>query len=217
MYPGNSNRPISSRIARNRNKMTVRRSQRRRRLRGWAPMEPASTFTSFCARASFTADIVCHRPAKAGPSHSKAIPDRPGISGQYRIARIVSMVDDLQTLCAQGQEKLMATEYLQAERTLAAAEDIAWTRKDFDTLSRLYLPLQEARRQRRQRCGEGIVCLDLLARSTSEQPDPHEIVEAFPVGELLVAGWASIAPALEVRRLQREKMLYIETFLAAVY
>jgi len=127
------------------------------------------------------------------------------------------MVDDLQTLCAQGQEKLMATEYLQAERTLAAAEDIAWTRKDFDTLSRLYLPLQEARRQRRQRCGEGIVCLDLLARSTSEQPDPHEIVEAFPVGELLVAGWASIAPALEVRRLQREKMLYIETFLAAVY
>ena len=37
----------------------------------------------------------------------------------------------------------------------------AWRHRDWDTLARLYMPLQEARRQRRQRCGEGTVALDL--------------------------------------------------------
>ena len=103
------------------------------------------------------------------------------------------MPDDLQSRCELGQEQLMATEYLRAEITLAAAEEEAWAQKDFDTLSRLYMPLQEAPRQRRQRCGEGIVSLDLLARGASEQPDPREVLQTFPAGQLLVAGWASIA------------------------
>src|ERR1700751_3590270 len=122
------------------------------------------------------------------------------------------MDNDLQQLCELGQEQLMRMEYLAAEETLCRAEVIARDQRDFDTLGRLYMPLQEARRQRRQRCGEGAVCLDLLAASESDHLDAREIIGNFPIGQLLVAGWASIEPALQLRRLQREKMLYVETF-----
>ena len=127
------------------------------------------------------------------------------------------MPDDLQARCDLGQQQLMRTEYLEAEATLAAAEEEAWTKKDFDTLSRLYMPLQEARRQRRQKCGDGVVCLDLLAAGPADHLDGRHAVENYPHGQLLVAGWGTIEPALNVRRLQREHMLYVETFLAAVY
>ncbi|MEO6434540.1 MAG: hypothetical protein ABIP55_02110 [Tepidisphaeraceae bacterium] len=125
--------------------------------------------------------------------------------------------DDLQPRCELGQQQLMRTEYLDAEATLAAAEADAWRLRDFDTLSRLYMPLQEARRQRRQVCGEGVVCLDLIATGPQDAIDGRRVVENFPHGQLLVAGWGSIEPALRVRALQREHKLYIETFLAAVY
>jgi hypothetical protein len=125
--------------------------------------------------------------------------------------------DDLQELCERGQDELMRMEYLRAESTLAAAEQIAWDRKDFDTLSRLYMPLQEARRQRRQRCGEGVVALDLIAQSPTDEIDGRRIIENYPHGQLLVAGWGMIGPAMKVRELQRQHQLYVETFLAAVY
>lgn len=123
----------------------------------------------------------------------------------------------VQEQCELGQRQLMEMEYLQAEATLAAAERAAWDAKDWDALARLYLPLQEARRQRRQRCGEGIVRLDLIATSSTDRVDGKHIVENFPFGQLLVAGWGTIAPALRVRELQIEKGLFVETFLAAVY
>jgi hypothetical protein len=124
---------------------------------------------------------------------------------------------DLQSLCELGQQQLMRTEYLDAEATLASAEAEAWKRRDFDTLSRLYMPLQEARRQRRQVCGEGVVCLDLIATGPEDEIDGRRIVENYPHGQLLVAGWGTIEPALTVRQMQREHKLYVETFLAAVY
>ena len=127
------------------------------------------------------------------------------------------MPDDLQSRCELGQRQLMRTEYLDAEATLASAEADAWAQRDFDTLSRLYMPLQEARRQRRQVCGEGIVCLDLIATGQEDEIDGRRIVENYPHGHLLVAGWGTLEPALTVRRLQREHKLYVETFLAAVY
>ena len=123
----------------------------------------------------------------------------------------------LQALCALGQQQLMRMEYLDAQRTLAAAEDVAWIQQDFDALSRLYMPLQEARRQRRQRCGEGIVRLDLVAQGPQDHIDGRHVIENYAHGQLLVAGWGSIAPAREVRRLQAEHDLYVDTFLAAVY
>lgn len=124
---------------------------------------------------------------------------------------------DLQSLCEEGQSLLMATKYLEAEALLESAETLAWDAHDYDTLSRLYMPLQEARRQRRQRCGEGTVCLDLIATSPTDALSGRRVVENFTHGQLLVAGWKSIAPALEVRQLQKEHELYVETFLAAAY
>src|SRR6202011_1542483 len=89
--------------------------------------------------------------------------------------------------------------------------------RDWDVLARLYLPLQEARRQRRQRCGEGIVCLDLIASGPNDHLSGREMASRFPHGQLLVAGWGSIEPALEVRAAQAELGLFVETFLAAAY
>src|SRR6266542_6426436 len=106
---------------------------------------------------------------------------------------------ELQDLCQRGQEELMRMDYPAAERTLEQAEEIAWTGKDWDTLARLYMPLQEAHRQKRQRCGEGVVALDLWAQSPTDHIDVKHVVENFPHGQLLVAGWGSIQPALKIR------------------
>ncbi len=125
--------------------------------------------------------------------------------------------DQLQAKCEQGQSLLMQMNYLQAEATLAEAEQHAWANRDFDALSRLYMPLQEARRQRRQRSGEGVVALDLIASGPEDALDGRRVVENYPHGQLLVAGWGTLEPAKEVRRLQAEHGLYVETFLAAAY
>jgi len=120
-------------------------------------------------------------------------------------------------LCEQGQEQLMRMEYLAAEATLTRAERAAYAGRDWDQLSRLYMPLQEARRQRRQRCGEGVVCLDLLAEGSEDKVEGRHVLEHYPHGQLLVAGWGSIEPAKDVRAIAAERSLYAETFLAAVY
>lgn len=111
----------------------------------------------------------------------------------------------------------MRTEYLRAEAALVQAERIATRLNDYDTLSRLYMPLQEARRQRRQRCGEGDVVMDLIATSSTDQANAEQIVAKHSHGQLLVAGWGSVAPAARVREIQAQRQLYVETFLAASY
>jgi hypothetical protein len=111
----------------------------------------------------------------------------------------------------------MRMEYLEAEATLVEAERAALAQRDWDLLARLYMPLQEARRQRRQRCGEGIVCLDLLAVGPNDRLDPRQILAHYPHGQLLVAGWRSIEPAVGLREMIAQLGLYVETFLASVY
>lgn len=111
----------------------------------------------------------------------------------------------------------MRMDYLRAEAALVEAEAHAWAGRDWDTLARLYMPLQETRRQRRLRCGEGTVVLDLLAQGPNDRVDGRRVVENFPHGQLLVAGWGTIEPARQVRALQAEHGLFVETFLAAVY
>jgi hypothetical protein len=107
-------------------------------------------------------------------------------------------------------------EYLAAISVLEQADLLATRLGDFDTLSRLYMPLQEARRQSRQRAGEGIVRLDLL--EPPDRPfDPIELATRYPHGQLLVAGHARLTPARSLRALQRQRMQYAETFLAAWY
>lgn len=124
---------------------------------------------------------------------------------------------DLQALCEHGQRLLMSTDYLGAEAALCEAEALALRADDLDTLARLYMPLQEARRQARQRCGEGVVHLRHVARSALDPIDPVALVRDCPHGQLLVAGWASLSAAAAVRRLARQRRLYLETFLAAAY
>jgi hypothetical protein len=123
----------------------------------------------------------------------------------------------LQQLCELGSEQLIQTQYLQAETTLARAEAEAYAARDWDTLARLYMPLQEARRQKRQRCGEGVVALDLIAENAHDKLDGRRILENFPHGQLLVAGWHTTEPAARIRQLARELELYVETFLGAVF
>jgi hypothetical protein len=125
--------------------------------------------------------------------------------------------EQLQAECEKGQAQLMRMEYLEAEATLAAAERQAWAARDWDALARLYMPLQEARRQRRQRCGEGIVCLDLLAESPADAIDPLHVVKNYSHGQLLVAGWGDTTPAVRVRDMAAAHHLFLDTFLAAVY
>jgi len=117
--------------------------------------------------------------------------------------------DELQALCEEGQRYLQATEYLDAEAVLARAESVGWAQRDWDTLARLYMPLQEARRQRRQKCSEGRV------GSFVGKIDPDEIVREFPSGTVLVAS-DSIHPALRVREIAGEKKLYLDVFLGTV-
>lgn len=123
----------------------------------------------------------------------------------------------LQDLCELGSQQLFETHYLEAEATLALAEEQAWAARDWDTLARLYMPLQEVRRQRRQQCGEGVVALDLIAEGPDVDLDGQHIVENFPHGQLLVAGWKSVKPAMSVRKQAAAHRLYVETFLGAVY
>ena len=122
-----------------------------------------------------------------------------------------------QELCELGSEQLIQMQYLDAIASFEAAEQVALAAADWDLLSRLYMPLQEARRQVRQRCGEGIVQFDFIATSRSDQPNPDQIVALYPQGQLLIAGWASIAAAVRLRQLAKMKKHYVETFLAAVY
>ena len=125
---------------------------------------------------------------------------------------------DLQSLCETGQQQLMLMDYLAAEETFVQAERGAVELGDFDTLSRLYMPLQEARRQRRQRCGEGTVHLHLVASGPDDPAiDPGRLIEQYPQGQLLIAGWGTIQPAVRFRNLQAQRRLYVETYLGAVY
>ncbi len=111
----------------------------------------------------------------------------------------------------------MATDYLSAIDVLVEAERIALEIGDFDSLARLYMPLQESRRQKRQLAGEGIVRLDLIAHSENVAMDPEELAHKYPKSQLLIAGWGSIEPALQFREIARERRLFAETFLGAVY
>lgn len=123
----------------------------------------------------------------------------------------------VQQLCAEGQHHLLETDYLAAERALVEAEAIAYEAEEWDTLSRLYMPLQEARRQRRQRAGEGVVRLDLVSRNASEPIDVQALAAKYTHGQLLVAGFGTLAPAIQLREIAQREKRYLDVFLAASY
>jgi hypothetical protein len=120
------------------------------------------------------------------------------------------------TLIDRGETLLRQTDYLAAERVLAEVESIAWKGRDYVTLERVYRPLQEVRRQRRQRCGEGVVRLDFLATAANEVIEPAAIAGMISHGQVLVAGFGDAAPALTLRQFAISHGLYLDVFLACV-
>jgi hypothetical protein len=47
--------------------------------------------------------------------------------------------------------------------------------------------------------------------------DADRLIEKYPHGQLLIAGWGTIAPACAFRTLQAQRGLYVDTYLGAVY
>jgi hypothetical protein len=78
------------------------------------------------------------------------------------------------------------------------------------------MPLQETRRQRRQRCAEGIVKMDLLATAPGDDLSAESLIQKYPWGTVLVAGWESIEPAVKLRRLAAQRQHYLDVFLGSV-
>jgi hypothetical protein len=122
----------------------------------------------------------------------------------------------LNQLCEQGQVELIETRYLDSAATFARAEQIAWDAGDFDTLSRLYLPLQEARRQIRQRCGEGAIRMRCLATGPATPPEVSACTN-IQQGFALAAGWADASASASVRDSFLKSKKYAEAFLGAVF
>ena len=58
---------------------------------------------------------------------------------------------------------------------------------------------------------------DLIAQDANDRVDGERIVQNYPHGQLLVAGWGTIEPALKIRDLQKKHGLYVETFLGAAF
>lgn len=119
---------------------------------------------------------------------------------------------DVQELCNRASERLVAMDYLGAEALLVRAKRLAEAARDFDTLSRLMYPLQEARRQRRQRCGEGVVRLDVRAETAEEGA---ALLGTYRHGQLLVSGWKTTAPAEALRWEAARAGVFVEVFLGA--
>jgi hypothetical protein len=129
-------------------------------------------------------------------------------------------MNDLQGMCAQGQRLLALTDYLAAEEVLEKAVHLAADSGDWDTVSRGLMPLQEARRQARQRCGEGEV--DLTIRLPHGVATDEKAAQAWAEGflsqhgegQFLVAGHDSLLPAIKLRELASKRKLYVECLLA---
>lgn len=127
------------------------------------------------------------------------------------------MSDTIQPLCQQASDHLVATRYLEAEQLLVRAEAMAWADRDWDALHRLYMPLQECRRQRRQVAMDGAVQLDFVAEAPNQTIDVDRIARDIPRGQVLVAGFGTLAPAEKLRAIAATENLYLDAFLAAAY
>ena len=123
------------------------------------------------------------------------------------------MADPIQSLCEHGQRALLATEYPAAERYLAAAESLAWAAKDYDALARLYMPLQEARRQRRQQSADG----PFVTRMLTDTMEAVELAGDSKRGQFIVAGRASIVPAVLLRMVAAQRGRLFDVPLAVAY
>lgn len=98
----------------------------------------------------------------------------------------VSRVD---SLMEQASVALAATRYFECERLAASALELARAAHDYDCMARILLPLQEARRHKRQRAAD--------ARKKPVRLDSPEKLEPFLTGrKKITAGCYLIEPLL---------------------
>lgn len=116
-------------------------------------------------------------------------------------------MDEIDQIMERASERLAAMRYLDCEALCRRALDLAREREDFDRYARILLPLQEARRQRRQIAVDaGVTVLAGPERSSAEQ-----ILDAHRQGcLLLIAPPYSEADERAVRELAAERELYVE-------
>lgn len=120
------------------------------------------------------------------------------------------MSNPIDTLMEQASQKLAAMEYLDAEQLCLSALAAAKAAGDFDRYSRIVLPLQEARRQRRQIAADAGVAVLGEPRRTADQ-----ILDAHRQGCLLLIDPPySADDEAAIRRLAAERKLYIEVLRA---
>lgn len=114
----------------------------------------------------------------------------------------------IDALMEQASEKLAAMQYLECERLCRRAMALARQAGDFERLSRIVMPLEEARRQRRQ------IAEDAGVFVIAEKQPPAEILQQHPRGCLML-----IAPPFEqhdadaVRELIAQRGLFAEVLL----
>lgn len=89
--------------------------------------------------------------------------------------------DSIEQLMTEASAKLVATDYLACEALCLRALELARRAEDFETCARILMPLQEARRQRRQIAADGPMTVLTAPRMT-----PAQILEAHASGCLLL-------------------------------
>jgi hypothetical protein len=114
--------------------------------------------------------------------------------------------DRIDEIMERASHRLTATEYAACEQLCLEALDLARQQEDFDRYARILLPLQEARRQRRQIAADaGVTVL------AGPRREPRELIETYTVGCLLLVRPPYAAEdEHELRRLAVERSLYVE-------
>ena len=104
---------------------------------------------------------------------------------------------------------LVATDYLACERLCLEALTRARAESDFDRYARILLPLQEARRLRRQIAAEsGVTVLNGPRR------DPADVLDDYPLGcLLLIAPPHTTEDEIALRKAAHERGLFVEVLL----
>lgn len=117
--------------------------------------------------------------------------------------------DRIDQIMERASQELVRTHYLACERLCLEAMELARETKDFERYARILLPLQEARRQRRQVAIEaGVFVL------TGERQIPEAILDEHRGGcLLLVSPPYTLEDERAVRRLALERGLLVEAML----
>ena len=116
---------------------------------------------------------------------------------------------NINRIMEEASDALAKMEYLRCEKLCLEGLKLARDEKDYDTYARILMPLQEARRQRRQAAEDAGVFL-----VTGEKLSAEGILDAYPEGCLILQSDTYTEEDLHaVRELACEKGLLVEVLL----